>query len=286
MNFLLNASSNFSSFFADIKDVFVTNFAGWGSVKSVIEILLLTVIFVFLLKFFKSKKSSAIFIGVILCFVAIMLADTFELYAIHKLLSAFIDYGALAILIIFHPEIRDALEHLGVGSISGIMNFSDRKKKKEMYYNVIENICSAVKELSSESTGALIVIERTTRLSDVLESGVPINADVNSLLIRNLFYNKAPLHDGAMVISDGRIAAVGCFLPLTRRTDVDSELGTRHRAALGISESSDSITIVVSEETGHISVAYDCTLERDFTPESLREFLMDNILKSSYDFVK
>ena len=287
MNFLLNASNNsLSSFFSDIKNVFSTNFTGLNALKSVIEILLLTIVFMFLLKFFKGKKSSAIFIGVVLCFVIIVLADIFELNAIYKLFSTFIDFGALAILIVFHPEIRDALEHLGVGSISGIMNFSDRKKKKEMYYNVIEHICSAVKELSAEYTGALIVIERTTRLSDVLGSGVAINADVNSLLIRNLFYNKAPLHDGALVISDGKIAAAGCFLPLTRRTDIDTELGTRHRAALGISESSDSITIVVSEETGHISVAYDCTLHRDFTVESLREFLMDNILKSSYDFVK
>ena len=287
MNFLLNASNDsLSSFFFDIKSVFATNFTGIGAVKSVVEILLLTVVFMFLLKFFKGKKASAIFIGVVLCFVVIVLADVFEFNAIYKLFSTFVDFGALAILIIFHPEIRDALEHLGVGSISGIMNFSDRKKKKEMYYNVIEQICAAVKELSLESTGALIVIERTTRLSDVISTGVVINADVHSLLIRNLFYNKSPLHDGAMVVADGKIVATGCFLPLTRRNDVDSELGTRHRAAIGISESSDSITIVVSEETGNISVAYDCTLERDFTPESLREFLMDNILRSSYDFVK
>ena len=287
MNFLLNTSDNpLSSFFSNIKNVFATNFNGINALKSVIEILLLTVVFMYLLKFFKGKKSSAIFIGVILCFAVIILADVFEFNAIYKLFSTFINYGALAILIIFHPEIRDALEHLGVGSISGIMNFSDRKKKKEMYYNVIENICSAVKDLSNEYTGALIVIERTTRISDIIGSGVIINADVNSLLIRNLFFNRSPLHDGAIVISEGKIAAAGCLLPLTRRNDVNSELGTRHRAAIGMSESSDAITIVVSEETGNISVAYDCTLERDFTAESLREFLMDNLLKSSYDFVK
>ena len=287
MNFLLNTRNNsLSSFFYDIKDVFATNFTGIYALKSVVEILILTVLFMILLKFFKGKKSSALFIGVSLCIVVIILAKIFEFNAIYKLFSTFVDFGALALLIIFHPEIREALEHFGIGSISGLMNFSDRKKKKEMYYNVIEQICTAVKELSAESTGALIVIERTTKLSDVVSTGIVINADVNSLLIRNLFFNRSPLHDGALVISDGRIVAAGCLLPLTRRSDVDSELGTRHRAAIGISESSDSITIVVSEETGNISVAYDCTLERDFTAESLREFLMDNILKSSYDFVK
>ena len=287
MNFLLNTLNNsISSFFYDIKDVFATNFTGIYAVKSIVEILIIAVVFMILLKFFKGKKSGAIFLGVFLCFVIIILSDIFEFNAIYRLFSTFVDFGALAILIIFHPEIREALEHFGSGSISGIMNFSDRKKKKELYYNVIENICTAVKELSSESTGALIVIERTTRLSDIIATGVVVNADVNSMLIRNLFYNRAPLHDGAVVISDGKIAAAGCFLPLTRRNDVDSQLGTRHRAAIGISESSDSLTIVVSEETGNISVAYDCTLERDFTAESLREFLLENLLKSSYDFVK
>ena len=122
------------------------------------------------------------------------------------------------------------------------------------------------------------MITRTTQFDDVINTGVKINADVNPYLLRNLFFNKAPLHDGAVIIDDGRIAAAGCLLPLTRRTDVDGDLGTRHRAALGMSEVSDAIIVIVSEETGIVSVAYDCTLTRNFTPESLRKFLLHKIL--------
>jgi diadenylate cyclase len=179
------------------------------------------------------------------------------------------------ITIIFQPEIRDALERFGTGARSGLMSFGDRKKKKELYYSVIENICDAVKEMAAEYTGALIVIERTTRLSDIARTGITINSDVNALLIRNLFFNKAPLHDGAIVIMDAKIAAAGCFLPLTRRSDIDPDLGTRNRAALGMSETSDAIIIVVSEETGTISAAVEGTLRRNYDYNTLKKALMD-----------
>ena len=180
-------------------------------------------------------------------------------------------------MIIFQPELRDALEKNGAGSYGGFMAISERRKKNQLYYKAIENICAAVEDLSKTHTGALIVITRTTSLSDVMDSGVKINADVNAFLLRNLFFNKAPLHDGAVVIDDARIASAGCLLPLTRRSDVDGDLGTRHRAAIGISETSDAITIVVSEETGIISVAYDCALKRGFDADSLRAFLLKKI---------
>ena len=130
------------------------------------------------------------------------------------------------------------------------------------------------------------MIERTTRLDEITETGVLIHADVNSFLIRNLFFNKAPLHDGAIVIQEAKIVAAGCLLPLTRRSDVDTDLGTRHRAAIGMSESSDAIVIVVSEETGRISVAHDCSLMRDFTEDSLRAYLNKKICHSVGDKLK
>ena len=189
------------------------------------------------------------------------------------------EFGILAIIILFQPEIRDALEKLGSGSISGFLSLREQRDKNQQYKAVINNITSAVRELSDSKTGALIVIERTTQLDDITQTGVSINADVNAFLIRNIFFNKAPLHDGAIVIEDARITAAGCLLPLTRRHDMGSELGTRHRAALGMSETSDAIIIVVSEETGMISVAFDCSLTRGFTADSLRRYLLKKLLK-------
>ena len=186
----------------------------------------------------------------------------------------------LVILIIFQPEIRDALERIGSESIHGLLSFSDRKKKKELYQTIIDNVVTSVKEMSADSTGALIVLERTAALTDIVGTGITINADVKASLIRNLFFNKAPLHDGAVVISEGRIAAAGCFLPLTRRSDVDPDLGTRHRAAIGMSEISDAVVVVVSEETGSVSVAYDCMLIRNVSFDKLKALLSDLLLNS------
>jgi diadenylate cyclase len=165
--------------------------------------------------------------------------------------------------------------------MNGIMNFGDQKKKRQQYSKAIDEICSAVTDLSRTKTGSLIVIWRTTKLDEITETGIVINADVNSFLLRNIFVDKAPLHDGAVVIDESRIVAAACLLPLTRRTDIDADLGTRHRAAVGMSETSDAIVIVVSEETGTISIAYDCTLTRDYNAQSLRPFLMQKLLRKS-----
>ena len=160
------------------------------------------------------------------------------------------------------------------------MTFSDQKKKRQLYSAAIDNICVAVADLANTKTGALIVISRTTKLDDIMQTGVVINANVNSFLLRNLFFNRAPLHDGAVIIDEARVAAAGCLLPLTRRMDVDGDLGTRHRAAIGMSESSDAIIVVVSEETGAISVAVNGVLTRDITRGKLREMLLSELMSS------
>lgn len=250
-------------------------------VGDAIEILLLTFFLVITLRFLRGRKAGALIVGIAICVVILIVSEIFEFEALHKIFSSIVGSGTIVIMIIFQPEIREALEKLGSGSIHGIMSFSDRRRKKELYAKVIDEVCSAVSSMSADYTGALVVIERTTRLSDIIQSGVKLDAEVGDQLIKNLFFNKAPLHDGAVIISDGRIAAAGCFLPLTRRTDVDPGLGTRHRAAIGISETSDAITIVVSEETGNISIAYDCDLMRNVTVSELKSFLMENILRSS-----
>ncbi len=260
---------SFKSFFESIKYSFSS-----FHVSDAFDILFLTLILFVAFRFFKSRKAGALLVGVGAIMLLTLVAFLFDLDATFYIFSSILDIGVLAIIIIFMPEIRDVLEKLGSGSVSGFMSLGDQKKKRQNYAKSIEQLCSAVSALSSTKTGALIVISRTTKLDDVVETGITINADVNSYLLRNIFYNKAPLHDGAVIIDDSKIVAAGCLLPLTRRTDIDGDLGTRHRAAIGMSEVSDAIIIIVSEETGVISVAYDCTLTRNYQIESLRAFLL------------
>ncbi len=269
-------TDGFEGFFRQLGEIF-RNFKP----SDAVDILLLAGIFFIAFKFLKTRKAGALIIGIVLCAVIWGIASIFNLDGIHFILSGVFNYGILALVIIFQPEIRDALEKLGSGSIGKFSPLGDKQKK--LYYSVIDNICAAVADLSSSKTGALIVIERTTQIDDITETGVKINADVQSSLLRNIFFNRAPLHDGAVVIEDGRISAASCLLPLTRRTDVDTNLGTRHRAALGMSESSDAIIIVVSEETGVISVAFDCRLTRDYTSSTLRSFLTKKLIRSASD---
>ena len=251
-----------------------------------VDILVLSLLCFCALRFFKGRKAGTVLVGVAICLCVLIAAYALGLEATYFIFAGVFEIGALAIVIIFQPEIRDALEKIGSGSLSGIRNFGDQKKKKQLYYQAIDNVCVAVSDLSRTKTGALIVISRTTNLDDVIQTGVAINADVNSFLLRNLFFNKAPLHDGAVVIDSARITAAGCLLPLTRRFDIDGDLGTRHRAALGMSETSDAIIIVVSEETGVISIACECELTRNHTHDTLRNFLMRKLLRGDADASK
>ena len=276
-------SSLFNARFEDILASCKNAISNFHIVKDTIEILILAGIIFLAFQLLKGKKAGALLTGLVviagLAFVSNLLGFT----VLYRLFSTILGSGLLVVIIIFQPEIRDALEKIGNGSLKGIMSFSDRKKKKDQYLNSIDNICSAVNELSAHSTGALIVIERSIRLSDVTKTGVVIDANVNDLLIRNLFHDKAPLHDGAVIISGDKIVAAGCFLPLTQRYDLDSDLGTRHRAAMGMAERSDAVVIVVSEETGGISIAYDFSLERNVKPGELKRFLQEHVLRIHLD---
>lgn len=278
MTFLLNtATVQEPTFWEKLATVFKNFHPVWDT----IDILLLASLFFVVFQFLKTRKSVAIFVGVGIVIVLMTVAKLAQFEALSSILTAVASGGPIILVIIFQQEIRDVLERMGSSSIRTLTSFNDRKKKREQYFSIIENICSAVSDLSHDSIGALIVIERTTRLSDVVDSGVTINADVNASLIKNLFFNKAPLHDGAVIVSEGRIAAAGCFLPLTRRTDLNTDLGTRHRAALGMAEASDAMIIVVSEETGTISVAVDGSLNRDITADELKQFMLENLLRST-----
>jgi diadenylate cyclase len=231
--------------------------------------------------FARKKMINSAIAGMIMFYFVTVILSLLPLPGTKLLATAVLNAGVLVFVILFHTEIRDWFEKIGSNPKLNLFKKGSAQANSKLTYQTIDNVCTAVRELSATKTGALIVIGRTTQLEDVTSTGVKINADVNSYLLRNLFFNKAPLHDGAIVIEEGRITYAGCILPMTRRKDFEGDLGTRHKAAIGLSEISDAIIVIVSEETGIISVAMDYTLTRDYTPDSLRKFLLVNILQDS-----
>ena len=278
MNFLLSSEAVTGSTWESLCAGISRAFSGFG-VFDVIGIFLLVALCLLAFRFFIIRRGRAIAAGIAVCLAMLVSAGVLGVCMSNGALSAAFGIGALAILIIFQPEIRDAIDRFSSGARGGMRSSGDQKKKQQLYYKAIDSVCTAVGELARTKTGALIVLARTTSLEDIVQTGITINADVNSYLIRNLFFNKAPLHDGAVVIEDAKITAAGCLLPLTRRFDIDGDLGTRHRAALGMSETSDAIIVVVSEETGVISIAHECTLTRNYTYDALRAFLMRKLIR-------
>jgi diadenylate cyclase len=205
--------------------------------------------------------------------VILFISELFDMSAANFILSNITQVGIILLVVVFQPELRSALEKIGgAGKELKILPGSkDHRNSKRI--SAISTICEAVQELSRDSTGALIVIERDTPLGDIVKTGTVVNADIGVAMIKNIFYNKAPLHDGAMVVRNMRVYAAGCFLPLSTKDDIIKDLGTRHRAAIGMSENSDAIVIVVSEETGTISLAVDGKLRRNYDYSSLKKEL-------------
>ena len=268
-----------------LKEIFLSfikfakeSFADFDYIFDTIDIILLTALFFVAVKFLKHRKAGALIAGIVVCLFVYAASIIFNINSIRYILAAVFDIGVIAVVILFQPEIRDILERMGSGSLKSFKMLSDPSSKNQAQYKIIDSICKAIQMLSVEKTGALIVIERTTQLDDVESTGTIINADISDSLLRNLFYDKAPLHDGAVIIDEGRVKAAACILPLPKRTPVDPALGTRHRAAVGLSEVSDAIIVIVSEETGVISVAKECELVRNFTYDSLRKYLYSELI--------
>ncbi len=263
-----------SSFF---KRFFVDTVSNIG-VKDVIDIFLLALVLFFIYKLIKDSRAWKLLIGLGVLLVISVLATAFDMSALGFIFNNFQQVGILAVLILFQPELRTALEKVGGTPMSGIKSITSSETRDLAARNAeIDAICTAVSDLSRDKVGALIVIERTTKLGDFVKSGVYIDAAISPYILRNIFFNKAPLHDGAVIIRGSRICAAGCFLPLSTKEDIDKDLGTRHRAAIGLTEISDSIVIVVSEETGTVSLSMDGNLERSFNYNSLKQTL-NNVL--------
>ena len=238
------------------------------SVSDIIDILLLAIVIYWLLKLTSKTRAMQVLKGLGIILLATWVTDFLHLVGITWLLNYVLTAGALMIVIIFQPEIRRALARLGRGRIE--LNSSSSNAQEN-----VDRILKAVLNLSKKRVGALLVFERKTGLKDVIESGTRIGAIISTELLENLFFTNSPLHDGAVIIREDTIEAAGCFLPLSDNKQIGQELGTRHRAALGVSEVSDSVTFVVSEETGVISVAQDGSLIRYLDSKSIRDLLED-----------
>ncbi|MBE6668422.1 MAG: TIGR00159 family protein [Ruminococcaceae bacterium] len=239
----------------------------------IVDIILLTFVLFFIYRFIRERRAIKLLLGLTLVLTLSLIGNALELHATSLLLGNFMQVGVIAILIIFQPELRSALEKVGEVPSTGIRNITAESKDAAARSADIDALCTAVSDMSRDKVGALIVIERTTKLGEYIKSGVPIDAAISAHLIRNLFFDKAPLHDGAVIIRSGRICAAGCFLPLSTNDEINKDLGTRHRAGMGMSEESDAIVIIVSEETGVVSVAVEGQLQRNFNYVTLKQEL-------------
>lgn len=277
------------NFFSEIETVWQVNLLEYLKVlqENPFRLILLFVdlaIVIFLAyKFIKLTKKSRVWQlikGIAILVIVTLVSGWVHLDILHSILTSIMTYGVIAMLVIFQPELRRGLEQLGTNKFTrffGIDKDIITKSKEDIYKIVI-----AVKELAIHKTGGLIVIERDIKIGDIAETGVEINAEVSPQLLVNLFEPKTPLHDGAVVISNNKIAAAACILPLADDKEIAKELGTRHRAAIGISKETDSIAVVVSEETGKISVAKGGTLIADVDEDTLKKILIKNIVTNRY----
>ena len=249
-------------------------------VTDIVDIVIVAFLLYKLLEFIKETRAQQLFRGILLIVAAFIASEVFNLSLLNWLLKGLATVGIIAIVILFQPEIRRALEQLGR---RGIIRGQFRDLSKEERYATVHILVDAVDDFSSTRTGALIVIEQETTLADIIETGVVIDGEMSVRLLGNLFYEGSPLHDGAVIIRGNKVYAASCVLPLTSRQNIGKNLGTRHRAAVGISEVSDAFVIVVSEETGAISVVRNGELKRFLDLKSLEKMLLDIYIPSDED---
>lgn len=234
------------------------------SIKDIIDILIVSYIIYKVLNMVRGTRAVQLLKGILVLVVIWAVSTFLDLYTLKWLMNQIFTFGIFAVFIIFQPELRRGLEQLGRGKIFGRAAENDEELSK-----LIGEVIKAVNYLAQRKIGALIVFERATGLNEYTESGIPMRSVVSSELLINIFIPNTPLHDGALIMQDGQIAAAACYLPLSENPFISKELGTRHRAAIGISEVADSVSVVVSEETGQISLAINGQIVRDIKEESL-----------------
>jgi diadenylate cyclase len=245
----------------------------------IIDILLIAIIVYQLLKILKETRAMQLVKGIFFLFLILQLSSWAHLTTLNYLMRNAMQVGMFAIVVIFQPELRSLLEKMGRSNVARFIDVAKGNFVSNDY--AISEIVTAAENLSSTRTGALIVIERDTKLGDVIRTGTPLDAEVSSSLLENIFFPNTPLHDGAVIIRGDRIHTAGCFLPLTSNSNLSRDLGTRHRAALGISEASDAVVVIVSEETGKISIAINGSLTRNLTSQTLKTALSKALTKET-----
>jgi len=255
---------DFSNFFQNLSTIKI--------ITSLLDLLIVWYVLYLLITVFKGTKAIQLLKGIVVIVIGQQVSKMLNLTATSKLFDIVIQWGVLALIVIFQPEIRRALEQLGRGSfLKRYTNTYSRDEEK-----LIQSVSKAVQYMAKRRIGALIVFEKETGLQDYIETGIPMNSDISQELLTNVFIPNTPLHDGAMIIQGSKIAVAASYLPLSDSVKISKSLGTRHRAAVGISEVSDAFTVVVSEETGDISVTFDGKLRRDISKDVFEELLAEH----------
>ena len=243
-------------------------------IMDIIDILVVAFIIYGIITMIQTTGAARIAKSIVIILALTVLTQLLNMYLMNYLLDKILEIGLIALVIMFQPELRRMLEKLGGKSFREVLSMKEEQREID---RVISQTVSACETMSRERTGVLIVFERDTSLMDYQKSGTVIDAQVSSELLRNIFFTKAALHDGAVIIRNERIAAAGCVLPLTQNRNISSDLGTRHRAAIGMSEVSDAVVVIVSEETGTISVAVSGMLKRHLAPQTLEKLLLNEL---------
>lgn len=244
-------------------------------VMDIVDILVVAFLIYKLMLIIRSTSAARVARSIMLLLVATWLTDVVHMYTLNWILTRFIEVGIIAIVIVFQPELRRALERFGGRTM---LRFADPLSNRSVEQNAIAATVTACEIMAKERVGVLLVFERRTSLEEYFKTGTLIDAKVTDQLLRNLFFKNSPLHDGAVIIRHGRVAAAGCVLPLSENTHLSSDLGTRHRAGIGMSEASDAVVVIVSEETGTISVAIGGLLKRHLKPETLEKLLINELM--------
>lgn len=250
-------------------------------VSLILDLAIVIYIIAKILKLAKDSRVLQLIKGILFFIIITWVSGILDLKIVHSVLTAFLPSGVIALIVIFQPEVRRALEQLGTNKFTnffGMEKSIETKTREDIYKIVI-----AVQEMAKTKTGALIVIQRDISLSDIISTGIEMNSEISPQILVNIFVPNTPLHDGAVVIKNNKIAAAACILPLANNADIAKNLGTRHRAAVGISKETDSIAIVVSEESGKVSIAKDGTLIADVNEEALKKILIKNIITNRLD---
>ena len=244
-------------------------------ISDIIDILVVSFLIYTVLRLVRSSSAARVAWTVLVLLIATWLTSVFDLYACNWILNKILELGFISLVVIFQPEIRRAMERFG-GKF--FLNLVDPASKKSVEESAIEATVSACETMSKERVGVLLIFERSVSLEEYFKTGTLIDAKVTEQLLRNLFFPKASLHDGAVIVRGGRIAAAGCVMPLSENTHLSSDLGTRHRAGIGTSEVSDAVVVIVSEETGTISVAIGGMLKRHLAPQTLEKLLSNELM--------